>query len=69
MIETANTREAGGVGESVAVTSNSLMQVREFGPLGPQSKMRATALPFQITDAKAVGLPELMSAIENTGRD
>jgi hypothetical protein len=59
MIETANTREARGVSESVTVTSNSLMQAREFGPLGPQSKMRATALPFEITDAKAVGLPNI----------
>ncbi|MBO4226971.1 ABC transporter substrate-binding protein [Bradyrhizobium neotropicale] len=40
-------------------TSNSLMQAHEFGLLGLKSKMRVAALLFQITDAKAVGLPNM----------
>jgi branched-chain amino acid transport system substrate-binding protein len=40
-------------------TSNSLMQAHEFGLLGQKSKMRVAALLFQVTDAKAVGLPNM----------
>jgi branched-chain amino acid transport system substrate-binding protein len=40
-------------------TTNSLMQAHEFGLLGLKSKMRVAALLFQITDAKAVGLPNM----------